>query len=129
MKSYKKHREWWKNRLEKLKLKSSKLPREIAVNKEDLFDETKIVHGFNSLFTDAGKNLASKIPNPSASFEYFENKSEILMETTALSMNELKDAFYSLKSNKDLGCGDISDTVIKKYLDSLCEPWKYLFSL
>ena len=115
--------------MEKLKLKSSKLPRKIAVNKVDLFDETKIAHGFNSLFTDAGKNLASKIPNPSASFEYFENKSEILMETTALSMNELKDAFYSLKSNKDPGCGDISDTVIKKYLDSLCEPWKYLFSL
>ena len=44
-------------------------------------------------------------------------------------MNELKDAFYSLKSNKSPGCDDISYNVIKKCFGSLCEPLKYLFNL
>ena len=84
----------------KMTLKSSNLPRKITVNKVDLFDQTKIAHEFNSFFTNIGKNLASKIPNASTPFEYFVNKSDFVMETKPLSMNELKDAFYSLKSNK-----------------------------
>ena len=39
----------------KVTLKSSNLPRQITVNKVDLFDETEIVHEFNSLFLDLGK--------------------------------------------------------------------------
>ena len=44
-------------------------------------------------------------------------------------MNELKDAFFSLKINKSLGYDDISFNVIKKCFSSLCEPLKYLFNL
>ena len=58
----------------KVKLKSSNLPRKITVNKVDLFDETKIAHEFNFFFTNIGKNLASKIPSVSISFEYFVKK-------------------------------------------------------
>ena len=86
----------------------------ITVNKVDLFDETIIAHEFNSFFTNVGKNLASKIPNASASFQYFVNKSDVVVETETLSMNELKDAFYSLKSNKSPGYEDISYSVIQK---------------
>ena len=39
-------------------------------------------------------------------------------------MNELKDAFYSLKSNENPGYDDISYNVIKKCFGSLCEPLK-----
>ena len=113
----------------KVTLKSSNLPRIITVNKIYLFDETKIAHDFNSFFTNIGKNLASKIPNASTPFEYFVNKSDFVMETKPLSMNELKDAFYSLKSNKSPGYDNISYNVIKKCLVSLCEPLKYLFNL
>ena len=42
-------------------------------------------------------------------------------------MNELKDAFYSLKSNKSPEDGDISYNVIKKCFDRLCQPKQYLF--
>ena len=73
----------------KVTLKSSNLPRKITVNKIDLFNETKI-----------RKNQASKIPNASTLFEYFVNRSDFVMETKSLSMNELKDAVYSLKNNK-----------------------------
>ena len=51
------------------------------------------------------------------------------METKALPMNELEDAFYSLKSSKSPGYNNISYNVIKKCFDSLCEPLKYLFNL
>ena len=80
----------------KVTLKSSNLSRKITVYKVDLFGETKIAHEFNSFFTNAGKNLASKIPNVSTPYEYFVNKSDFVMETKPLSMNELKDAFFEL---------------------------------
>ena len=121
-----------KELIRKVTLKSSNLPRKRdlfnkeTVNKVDLFDQTKIAHSF---FTNIEKNLASKIPIASTPFEYFINKSEFVMETKALSMNELKDAFYSLKSNKSPGYDNISYNVIKKCLGSLCEPLKYLFNL
>ena len=51
------------------------------------------------------------------------------METKRLSMNELKDAFFSLKINKSPGYDDISFNVLKKCFSSLCEPLKYLFNL
>ena len=104
----------------KMTLKSSNLHRKITVNTVDLFDQTKITHGFNSFFTNIGKNLASKIPHSSTPFEYFVNKSYFVMETKPPSMNELKDAFYSLKSNKSPGYDDISYNVIKKCFGSLC---------
>ena len=44
-------------------------------------------------------------------------------------MNELKDAFYSLKSDKSPSYDDISYNVVKKCFGSLCEPLKYLFNL
>ena len=100
----------------KMTLKSSNLHRKITVNTVDLFDQTKIMHGFNSFFTNIEKNLASKIPHSSTPFEYFVNKSYFVMETKPPSMNELKDAFYSLKSNKSPGYDDISYNVIKKML-------------
>ena len=109
-------------------LKSSNLPRKITVNK-DLFDEIKIAHEFNPFFRNVGKSLASKIRNASTPFEYFVNKSDVVIETKPLSMNELKDAFYSLKSNKSPRYDDISYNVIKKCFNSLCEPLKYLFNL
>ena len=113
----------------KITLKSPNLPPKITVNKVDLFEQTKIVHKFNSFFTNIGKNLASKIPNAPTPFECFVNKSDFVMETKTLSMNELKDAFYSLKGNKSPGSDDISYNAIKKCFGSLCEPLKYLFNL
>ena len=44
-------------------------------------------------------------------------------------MNELKDAFLSLKINKSLRYDDVSLNVLKKYFKSLLETLKYLFNL
>ena len=113
----------------KVTLKSSNLPQKITVSKVDLFYQTKIMHEFNFFFANVGKNLVSKVTNTSNPFEYFVNKSDFVMETKPLSMNELKDAFYSLKSNKSQGYDDISCNVIKKCFGSLCNPLKYSFNL
>ena len=44
-------------------------------------------------------------------------------------MNELKDAFLSLKINKSLRYYDVSLNVLKKCFKSLFETLKYLFNL
>ena len=63
-----------KELIQKVKLKSSKLPQKIAVNEVHLFHDTKIAHEFNSFFTNVRKNLASKIPNAFTLFQYFVSK-------------------------------------------------------
>ena len=81
----------------KVTLKSSNLPRKIAVNKVNLFDETEIAHEFNSFFTNVRKILAREIVNAFTTFEYVVNRSDFVMETIAHSLNELKNAYLSLK--------------------------------
>ena len=51
------------------------------------------------------------------------------MESKPLSINELKDAFFSLKINKSSGVEDVSFNIIKKCFGVLCEPLIYLFQL
>ena len=113
----------------KVKLKSSNLPRRITVNEVDIFDKRKIANEFNTFFTNIGSKLASKIQNASRTFESYINKPDSIMKTKQLSMNELKDAFFSLKINKSPGYDDISFNVVKKCFSSLCEPMKYMFNL
>ena len=50
------------------------------------------------------------------------------MEKTSLSTNELKDAFFSLKTNKSPGYDDINFNV-KKCFGEINEPLKHLFNL
>ena len=55
----------------------------------------------NSIFfTNIRTNWANKIPNPSRPFDSYITKVNTSMESQPLSINELKDAFFSLKINK-----------------------------
>ena len=51
------------------------------------------------------------------------------MDFKPLSINELKDAFFSLKINKSSSVDDVSFSIIKKCFGVLCEPLIYLFVL
>ena len=51
------------------------------------------------------------------------------METKPLSISELKDAFFSLKINKNTGHDDISYNVVSKSFGELCIRLKYIFDL
>ena len=51
------------------------------------------------------------------------------METKQLSKNEVKDAFFFLKINKNSGYDDISFNVLKNRFSSLYESLMYMFNL
>ena len=57
------------------------------------------------------------------------NRVNVIMDSKPLSINELKDAFLSLKINKRSGVDDVSFSIIENCLGVLCEPLTYLFQL
>ena len=61
----------------------SRLPRKLIIEKKFITSETEIAQKFNEFFTEIGRSLARKIPTP-----------------VCLTINKLKDAFFSLKMNK-----------------------------
>ena len=89
----------------------------------------KIADEFNNYFRNIGTDLANKIPNASKRFYFYINKVHTSMESQPLSINELKDVFFSLKINKSRGHDGMSFNVIKTCFGELCEPLKYLFNL
>ena len=95
--------------------KSSTLPTKITVNKTDIFDAKKRADKFNNFFTNIGTDLTNKIPNASKQFDSYVTKVNTSMESQPLSINELKDTFFSLKINKSPGHDGLSFNVIKMF--------------
>ena len=52
-----------------------------------------------------------------------------MMEKILLSINELKEAFFSLKINKSPGYDDINFNVVKRCFGEINELLKHLFNL
>ena len=113
----------------KSKIKSTNLPRKLTINKVDVYNKPEIADAFNDFFTNIGQKLASQIPKSSKTFETYMNKMNVIIDSKPLSINELKDAFFSLKINKSSGVDDVSFNIIKKCFGVLCEPLTYLFQL
>ena len=84
----------------KSKIISTNLPRKLTIKKVDV-NKLEIADGFNDFFTNIGQKLASKIPKSPKTFETYINKVNVIMDSKPLSINELKDAFLSLKINKN----------------------------
>ena len=108
--------------LGKCNTKSSTLPTKITINKTDIFDAAKIADEFKKFFTNIGTDLANKIPNASTPFDSYITKGNTSMESQPLSINELKDAFFSLKINKSPGHDGASFNAIKNVLVSYVNP-------
>ena len=51
------------------------------------------------------------------------------MESNPLTINELKDAFFSLKINKTPGYDEISFNIVKKCFGELYDLLKFIFEL
>ena len=109
--------------------KPSTLPTRITVNKTGIFDTKRVADEFNNFFTNIGTDLANKIPNASERFDFYITKVNTSMESQPLSINELKNSFFSFKINKSPGHDGVSFSVIKKCFGELCQPLKYLFNL
>ena len=118
-----------KNIIGNSKIKSTNLPRKLTINKVDVCNKPKIADAFNNFFTNIGQKMASQIPKSSKTFETYINKVNVIMESKPLSINKLKDAFFSLKINKISGIDDVSFSIVKKSFGVLCESLIYLFQL
>ena len=55
-------------------------------------------------------------------------KTSAAMQYKSVSINELRDAFFSLKLNKSPGYDEISFKVVTKCFSELCEPLKHVFN-
>ena len=74
--------------------------RKHAINKVDVYNKHEIADGFNDFVTNIGQKPASQIPKSFKTFETYINKVNVVMDSKLLSINELKDVFFTLKINK-----------------------------
>ena len=84
---------------------------------------------FNEFFTEIEPYLARKIPSLSKPFESFFKKATTTLPERYLNINELKDAFFSLKMDKSNGADKIFFNVIKNCSGELSDILRYVFDL
>ena len=87
-----------------------------------------IAEHFKKFFTEIGPNLAKDIDFSSVTFENYLNILHTNQPEQNLSINKLKDAFFSLKLNKSFGYNEINFNVIKKCFESLHKPLLHIFN-
>ena len=80
-----------------------------------------------SLQWNNNNSLAKNVPDPSMPLESFLKRVNTTLPSQSLSINELKDAFFPLKTNKSSGADEMNFNVIKHCFGELCGPLKYLF--
>ena len=89
---------------------------------------TKVDNKFwkTSFFRNIGPELARKIPTASRTFERFLNKIDVTTPADLITINELKEAFFSLKTNKSPGYDEISSNAIINCFSELNDLLKHL---
>ena len=92
----------------KSKLIHSNLPRKIVINKNVIFEKKQIANAFNNFFINIGPKLADDIPTSTRSFQSYVQTTNETIKEELITINELKDAFFSLKINKSAGYDEIS---------------------
>ena len=89
------------------------IPRKLTIDKVDIYNKLEIVDPSNDFFTNIGQNLASQIPKSFKTFEIYINKVNVIVDSKPLSINKLKDAFFSLKI-KDQALPMLISILLKK---------------
>ena len=107
--------------------KKSNFPQKLKISNKIKTGDDEIANEFNKYFADIGPSLAKNIPDSSMSFKSFFRSVNTTLPSQSLSINELKDAFFSLKTNKSSGADKINFNLIKHCFEKLCGPLKYLF--
>ena len=107
-----------------------KFPNKINLGSKFITSTDSVTENFNKWCAEIGPDLANKISSPLTNFDtYLSNKCNIFLPENALSINELRDAFYSLKTNKSPGYGGISSNIIKQCFDTLNRPLHYIYNI
>ena len=98
--------------IDKKSSRRQKFPNKINLGSRFITSTDTIVKNFNKHFTKIDLNLANNFSISSVTFDTFlNNMRNIFQPKNVLSINELKDAFCSLKTNKSPGYDDISSYV------------------
>ena len=118
-----------KEAIGKEKYKQQNLPKKILVDKKSITETESIAESFNKYFTQIGPKLAKDIGTSTKSFNEYIKKHDTTQPERVISVNELKDAFFSLKINKSTGYDDISFNVVKKCFGVLHKPLLHIFNL
>ena len=87
------------------------------MDKISITETESIAENFNKYFTQIGPKLVKDIGTSTKSFNEYIKKHDITQPEGAISVNELKDAFFSLKINKSASYDDISFNVVKNVLE------------
>ena len=110
--------------------RQQKFTNKINLRSKFITSTDSIAINFNKYFTEIGPNLANKIITPLVNFDtYLNNMCKIFQPQNALSINKLKDAFYSLKTNKSPGHDDICFNIIKQCFGTLNRPLHYIYNI
>ena len=118
-----------KEAIGKEKYKQQNLPKKILVDKISITETESIAESFNKYFTQIGPKLAKDIGTSTKSFNEYIKKHDTTQPEKVISVNELKDAFFSLKINKSAGYDDISFNVVKNCFGVLYKRLLQIFSL
>ena len=111
-----------KDLIRKAKMNKSLLPQKIRVKKTDMFEQEKITTEFNGFFANVDPIRAKQIPESENALESYLVKTSATMQHKSVLINELRDAFLSLKLNKSPGYDEISFNVVRKRFRELYEP-------
>ena len=92
------------------------------MEKEEITDIKSIAKNF----TEIEPTLAKKVNSSSVNFHKYLEVYNITQLEKDLIVNELKDAFFSLKLKKSPGYNEVSFNAMKKCFGSLHKPFIYL---
>ena len=103
------------------------LSEKLVINNTTVAEKQKVSENLNKYFTNIGPNLASIIPKEQRSFEKYLANCNTVMNDAPLTSEEVRNVFYSLKTNKSPGHDDTSFNAINVF-DFIVEPLRYIFS-
>ena len=110
----------------KSKINSTNLPTKLTIN---VWNKSERACAFNDFVTNICQKLLIQIPKPSKISESYIDKINVKVGSKTLSINELKDVFFSLIINKSSGVAGINSMLLKKCFGLLCKTLIYLFQL
>ena len=110
------------------KNKRKDLPEKLVINNTTVVEKQEIAENLNKYFTNIGPNRAFEIPNEQGGFEKYLANCNTVMNDAPLTDEEVRNSFYSLKTNKSPGYDDISFSAINNVIDFTVEPLRYTCS-
>ena len=113
----------------KKKYSRENFPKKLVINNKDITSVDLVAENFNKYFFDIGPKLAKNIELSSIDFRSYIKERESVQSECDLTVNELKEAFFSLKINKSSGYDGISFNVVKNCFGLLIKPLMYIFNL